>query len=125
MSSNQKGDLPSIDSGAPSLEVSATAELPEVVLHHHDENPTVEERTANGAASSTVRPFNQLSDNVFSYENGARLQTKDENPQEMVLEPAKPMSGTPGNPVVFNVGDGSEELGAAKKAKLNKQQLLH
>ena len=106
MSGNQKGDLPSVDSGAPSLEVSATAD----VLHHHEEIPALDERSANGGTSSTVRPFNQLSGNVFSYENGARLQSKDVNPQEMVLEPAKPMSGTPGNPVVFNVGDGSEEL---------------
>ena len=103
--------MPSVDSGAPSLEVSATAEPPEAVQHHHgDEDPTIRERPTNGAASSTVRPFNQLSDNVFSYENGTHLECKKENPpQEMVLEAAKPMSGTPGNPVVFNVGDSSEE----------------
>lgn len=107
MSCGGKQDHQEIDSGVnPGTSVSADL--------HPEETFGQGASSASVAPSESVRPFRELSENVYTFKNG---RSKND---EMVLDSRPSLPGSAGHPVVFKVGGESE--GGRTTVPLQEQQ---
>ena len=120
MSDKGKGfalEQPSYDSGAPpddsvSLDVASypgpghEATVDEEPVHHEDTFHPESSNAGGDPSTTSVKPFRELSGNVYSYENE---RAKDSASHEVVLDQRKPSATGGCHSVEFSIGENSQE----------------